>query len=127
MLFRSEPVSGDYTTDRSVDLLLQQLSDCSGSVLIVADENWTLTDWTGVGQTQHCAIDVITNRIDVANNAAAAGVSCHFSDFDFSQLPADRTRVGWVLGGIAESASECLRGGGGAKTSWKRPRSAIGS
>lgn len=81
-------MSGEYTTDRSVDLLLQKLSDCSGPVLIIADENWTLIDWTAVGQAQHCSIDVISNRIDVVNNATEGGVSCHFSDFDFSQLPA---------------------------------------
>ncbi len=74
--------------DRSVDLLLQALPNCQGRVLIVADENWSNTDWTEVGRTLHCSIEAISNRIDIATNALNASVSCHFNDFDFSALAA---------------------------------------
>ncbi|MGB2172554.1 MAG: methyltransferase [Porticoccaceae bacterium] len=72
--------------DKSIDLLIQQLSMHSGQWLIVADENWPQTAWSMINNNNQRTISAISNRLDIANNAQAADIDCQFNDFDFSAL-----------------------------------------
>lgn len=78
--------SNNSGTDKSVALLLQQLSTLQGNCLLVADENWAQANWAQIGSILQGQIIIISNRFDIANSATAAGLNCHFNDFDFSHL-----------------------------------------
>ena len=73
--------------DKSINLLIQQLSQLSGQWLIIADENWAQNVWSTINNTDRRSITVISNRIDIVKAAELADIDCHFSDFDFSALP----------------------------------------
>ena len=70
-------------TDPFFQLLLQQASQISGPQLLIADENLK-------GAPLHLLLEqdisLVTNRFDVGEQAHAAGLNYHFSDFDFSSL-----------------------------------------
>ena len=72
--------------DKSIDLLVQQLSQLSGQWLIVADENWPQTAWSLINHSDQRTITAISNRLDIATSAQAAQIECQFNDFDFSTL-----------------------------------------
>ncbi|MGB0668703.1 MAG: methyltransferase [Porticoccaceae bacterium] len=72
--------------DKSVELLVQQLASIEGNCLVVADENWGQANWASIANNKPCSISLISNRFDIARSAAKAGLSCQFSDFDFSTL-----------------------------------------
>lgn len=72
--------------DKSIDLLINQLSEATGRWLIVADENWPQTVWASIAHSPHCTLLAITNRLDTARAAQQADIDCRFSDFDFSDL-----------------------------------------
>jgi 16S rRNA (guanine1207-N2)-methyltransferase len=73
--------------DRSVDLLLQELSQIDGNLLLVADENWCQADWLSAISASAGEVTLISNRFDIARDAKAAGISSYFNDFDFSDFP----------------------------------------
>lgn len=73
-------------TDRSVDLLLQELSQINGNVLLVADENWGQADWLSAINATTANVTLISNRFDIARDAKAAGILSYFNDFDFSDF-----------------------------------------
>ena len=79
-------MSNSKNTDRSVDLLLQKLSQVNGNALLVADENWHQTNWSSVAHAATGDIKLLSNRLDIARSAAAAGITSHFNDFDFSEF-----------------------------------------
>ena len=70
-------------TDPFFQLLLQQASQITGPQLLIADENLK-------GAPLHLLLEqditLITNRFDIGEQAHAAGLNYHFSDFDFSSL-----------------------------------------
>lgn len=70
-------------TDPSFQLLVQQLHQMTGPQLLVADENLG-------GAPLHSlpadTLTLITNRYDIYDQARSSGLSCHFSDFDFSSF-----------------------------------------
>lgn len=72
--------------DKSVTLLLQQLSQCQGNWLIVADENWCTANWLSINPSNNQTIVAFSNRIDIAIDAQSAGINCLFNDFEFSSL-----------------------------------------
>ena len=74
-------------TDRSVDLLLQELSRIDGNVLLVADENWCQADWLSAVNATAGKVTLVSNRFDIARDAKAAGIPSYFNDFDFSDFP----------------------------------------
>lgn len=73
-------------TDKSVTLLLQQMSKLPGNWLLVADENWYAVNWSAVLATQTDNRVVFSNRVDIAKAAQRAGLDSSFNDFDFSGL-----------------------------------------
>lgn len=73
-------------SDPSVELLAQQLHDLQGKCLIVADENWDDAPWVYIAQSGSAKRILRSNRYEIAQAAAQAGVSAKFSDFDFSDL-----------------------------------------
>lgn len=75
-------------SDPSVELLAQQLHDIEGKCLIVADENWDDAPWVTIAQSGSAKRILRSNRYEIAEAAATAGVSTKFSDFDFSDLEA---------------------------------------
>ena len=75
-------------SDTSVELLAQQLHDLEGKCLIVADENWDDAPWITIAQSGSAKRILRSNRYEIAQAAAQAGVSTKFSDFDFSDLEA---------------------------------------
>ena len=75
-------------SDPSVELLAQQLHDLEGKCLIVADENWDDAPWLTIAQSGSAKRILRSNRYEIAQAAAQAGVSTKFSDFDFSDLEA---------------------------------------
>jgi len=75
-------------SDPSVELLAQQLHDLQGKCLIVADENWDDAPWVYIAQSGSAKRILRSNRYEIAQAAAQAGVSTKFSDFDFSDLEA---------------------------------------
>lgn len=74
-------------TDRSVDLLLQELFRIDGNVLLVADENWCQADLLSAINATAGKVTLISNRFDIARDAKAAGIPSHFNDFDFLTFP----------------------------------------
>lgn len=80
-------MSSSQITDGSVDLLLQELSQISGNVLLVADENWCQADWLSAINATAGKVTLISNRFDIARDAKAAGISSYFNDFDFTDFP----------------------------------------
>ena len=74
-------------TDRSVDLLLQELYQINGNALLVADENWCQAHWLSAINATAKNITLISNRVDIARDAEAAGIPSYFNDFDFSDFP----------------------------------------
>jgi len=72
--------------DKSIDLLIQRLSQLSGQWLIIADENWPQNAWSMINNTDQRSITVISNRIDIVKAAELADIDCQFNDFDFSAL-----------------------------------------
>ena len=75
-------------TDKSVALLLSQLSALQGNWLLVADENWYAANWSAVCSTRADSRVVFSNRVDIAMAAKSVGLDCTFNDFDFSSLSA---------------------------------------
>jgi 16S rRNA (guanine1207-N2)-methyltransferase len=71
-------------SDKSISLLLQHFMDCTGHWLIVADENWQASDWLTAGSHGKRTSTAISNRLEIARGAEAAGIDCQFNDFDFS-------------------------------------------
>ena len=72
--------------DKSIDLLINQLTAATGHWLIVADENWSQAIWSTIPKSSQRTITVITNRFDVAQAVKQAAIDCQFCDFDFSAL-----------------------------------------
>ena len=72
--------------DKSIDLLINQLTAATGHWLIVADENWSQAIWSTIPKSSQRTITVITNRFDVAQAVKQAALGCQFCDFDFSAL-----------------------------------------
>jgi 16S rRNA (guanine1207-N2)-methyltransferase len=70
-------------TDPFFQLLLQQASKIRGPQLLIADENLKSAP---LHLLLNQNITLITNRFDVGEQAHAAGLNYHFSDFDFSSL-----------------------------------------
>jgi 16S rRNA (guanine1207-N2)-methyltransferase len=77
-------------SDRCVRLLINHLSFLKGSILIVADENWSDEDWSSVTQLTNYKINVLTNRWNVFLNARAAGLDSLFNDFNFSHYSSEQ-------------------------------------
>jgi 16S rRNA (guanine1207-N2)-methyltransferase len=71
-------------SDKSVSLLLQHFMQCTGHWLIIADENWQASDWLTAGSHGKRTSVAISNRLEIARGAEAAGIDCQFNDFDFS-------------------------------------------
>ena len=71
-------------SDKSISLLLQHFMQCTGHWLIVADENWQASDWLTAGSHGKRTSTAISNRLEIARGAEAAGIDCQFNDFDFS-------------------------------------------
>ncbi|MFA5496425.1 MAG: methyltransferase [Porticoccaceae bacterium] len=65
-------------------LLLDTLRQGSGNRLLVADENCRDFPFDQLPD----AVQVFTNRVDIARLAERAGTATHFSDFDFSHCAA---------------------------------------
>ena len=72
--------------DKSIDLLVQRLSQLSGQWLVIADENWPQNAWSMINNTDQRTITAISNRMDIAKSAGIANIDCQFNDFDFSAL-----------------------------------------
>lgn len=68
-------------SDPFFQLLVQQAQKTSGPQLLVADENLKSAPLHLLLEQN---ITLITNRFDVGEQAHAAGLNYHFSDFDFS-------------------------------------------
>ena len=77
-------------SDRCVRLLINHLSSLKGSILIVADENWSDEDWSSVTKLTNYNINVLTNRWNVFLNAKAAGLDSLFNDFNFSNYSSEQ-------------------------------------
>ena len=77
-------------SDRCVRLLINHLSSLKGSILIVADENWSDEDWSSVTKLTNYNINVLTNRWNVFLNAKAAGLDSLFNDFNFSHYSSEQ-------------------------------------
>ena len=76
-------------SDRCVRLLINHLSSLKGSILIVADENWSDGDWSSMTKLTNYNINVLTNRWNVFLNAKAAGLDSLFNDFNFSHYSSE--------------------------------------
>lgn len=72
--------------DKSVELLVQQLSRIQGKCLIVADENWATATWHSVAGSGSSSRTLFSNRYEIAESAKQAGIETCFNDFDFSAL-----------------------------------------
>ena len=70
--------------DKAFALLEPYLRDDGQPCLLVADENLGAAPFSAVD----AAVEIISNRFDIARAAQAVGLRARFSDFDFSDYPA---------------------------------------
>lgn len=96
--------------------LLLAAANAGDNTLLVADENCLDLPFAALAKT----VAVLTNRVDIATRAQAAGLATAFSDFDFSpwrQTPPARivyrlSKEKAVVHHIANQAAELLPTGG---------------
>ena len=61
----------------------QKIRTCKGNYLLIADENWTLFDWSLLTNSRSEGSLIISNRYDIYQKALKENLRCNFSDFDF--------------------------------------------
>ena len=64
----------------------QKIRTCKGNYLLIADENWTLFDWSLLANSRSDGSLIISNRYDIYQKALKENLRCNFSDFDFRSL-----------------------------------------
>lgn len=66
----------------------QKIITCKGNYLLIADENWTIFDWSAFANCKSDGSLVVSNRYDIYQKALKENLNCNFSDFDFRSLKA---------------------------------------
>lgn len=64
----------------------QKIRTCKGNYLLIADENWTLFDWSLLANSKSDGYLIISNRYDIYQKTLKENLRCNFSDFDFRSL-----------------------------------------